>query len=123
MPVLIPDEIIVDAADAGMHHILIGMAHRGSVERARPRPEEADSADRVQGPDRATHGCRIDLGQSATKTTGARLATARARQPVVITMAPNPSHLEFVDPVVVGMAARAAARRPTAAALAAFNPE
>ena len=39
---------------------------------------------------------------------GARVARRRAPQSLVITMPPNPSHLEFVDPVLVGMARAAA---------------
>ncbi|MFN8061698.1 MAG: 2-oxoglutarate dehydrogenase E1 component [Vicinamibacterales bacterium] len=125
MLVPILDEIIVDAADAGMHHILIGMAHRGRLNvlaHVLKKPYAQILAE-FKDPIEQRTGYRIDLGQSGDVKyhSGARLATARARQPVVITMAPNPSHLEFVDPVVVGMA-RAAGTAADGGGPAAFNP-
>ncbi len=117
------DELIDRAADDGTRTIVLGMAHRGRLnvlahvlgkpyERIlaefegiapRPRPGPTDGAD---------EGWTGDVKYHA----GARraYATEDERGAVTVIMAPNPSHLEFVDPVVEGMA-RAAAEGTSAA--------
>lgn len=126
MLVPILDEIVVDAADAGMHHILIGMAHRGRLNvlaHVLQKPYEQILAE-FKDPIEQRAGYRIDLGRSGDVKyhSGARLAVrSKSPEAMVITMAPNPSHLEFVDPVVVGMA-RAAGTNTTGGGAAEFNP-
>ncbi len=111
--ILIPmlDQIINDATTTGAREVLMGMAHRGRLnvmthilskpygaiiaafEGGKRRPG-SDAADEVR-----TGDVKYHLGARHAKNpeTGEVL-----RLPVVL--APNPSHLEFVNPVVLGMA-------------------
>jgi 2-oxoglutarate dehydrogenase E1 component len=102
----------------GNREVLIGMAHRGRLnvlahvlekpyqailaefERAdqRPSPAASDSGDRGWTGDVKYH-------------LGARWPGLGSVVRVNITLAPNPSHLEFVNPVVEGMARAAQDRR------------
>ncbi len=110
MLVPILDEIISDSAGAGVKHVLIGMAHRGRLNILAHILQkgyaqilgEFKDADRDQP-------FREDLGWTGDVKyhSGARVAM-HERSELVIAMPPNPSHLEFVDPVVVGMARAAA---------------
>jgi 2-oxoglutarate dehydrogenase E1 component len=103
VPVL--DEIICDAADAGIKHALLGMAHRGRLNvlahiLQKPYAQIlAEFKDPV-----AARTWRIDLGWTGDVKyhAGARTQTRGGR--IQVSMAPNPSHLEAVNPVVVGMA-------------------
>ena len=105
MLVPILDEIICDAADAGIKHALVGMAHRGRLNvlahiLQKPYAQIlAEFKDPV-----ATRSWRIDLGWTGDVKyhAGARTATRGGR--IQVSLAPNPSHLEAVNPVVVGMA-------------------
>lgn len=115
LDVMIPmlDEIIGMAAEEGIHNILIGMAHRGRLNvmahvLQKPYAEIlAEFKDPVQ-----RLAFREDLGWTGDVKyhKGARRA-ARGGEAVgvVITIAPNPSHLEHVNPVVQGMARAAGA--------------
>jgi 2-oxoglutarate dehydrogenase E1 component len=111
---LIPmlDELIADAAHYGTRTILLGMAHRGRLnvlahvlgkpyarilgefEGREPTPRGAPS-------ESTDEGWTGDVKYHA----GARRAFqgSAASGAVTVVMAPNPSHLEFVDPVVEGM--------------------
>lgn len=103
VPVL--DEIIHDAADTGIRHALIGMAHRGRLNvlaHVLQKPYAqilAEFKDPV-----ATHTWRIDLGWTGDVKYHAGARTESRGGALLISMAPNPSHLEAVNPVVVGMA-------------------
>ncbi len=104
VPVL--DEIIADAADAGVKHVLIGMAHRGRLNVLTHVLQRSYA--QILAEFKETMGdqpFREDLGWTGDVKyhSGARL-TVRGGGELVISMPPNPSHLEFVDPVVVGMA-------------------
>jgi 2-oxoglutarate dehydrogenase E1 component len=116
MLVPILDEVIGEAAEAGIRHILIGMAHRGRLSvlthvlgmpYARILAEFKDPA---QG---RSFTIRDDLSWTGDVTyhLGARraLKSERAVQ-VVISMPPNPSHVEHINPVVEGMARAAGTR-------------
>lgn len=100
------DLVIEEAASAGGHDVVLGMAHRGRL-------------------NVLTHTIGVSYGELITEFEG---GTARESQlhvagtgdvkyhhgargtrvvngrEVSVTLAPNPSHLEFVDPVVIGMA-------------------
>ena len=106
VPVL--DEIIGDSAEFGVRHILLGMAHRGRLnvmahvlnkpyaqilaEFKEPLLAKAFQEDMSWTGDVKYHA-------------GARRAIkGGAAMDVVVSMPPNPSHLEAVDPVVLGMA-------------------
>ena len=104
MPML--DEAIELAADAGAHEVVIGMAHRGRLNvlvHTVGRPYESilrefegeRTIDAVVVNDEGGTG---DVKYHLTAT-GTRKA---ASGEVTITLAPNPSHLEAVDPVVEG---------------------
>ena len=106
VPVL--DEIIADSAVAGVKQVLIGMAHRGrlnvlthvlrkSYVQILAEFKEATG----NQPFREDLGWTGDVKYHA----GARARVHDESAPeVLISMPPNPSHLEFVNPVVVGMA-------------------
>lgn len=108
IPIL--DEIIGDAAENGVFTILMGMAHRGRLNVLAHNLNKpyaqilAEFKDPLQG-----HQFVIssDLGWTGDVKyhLGARRAV-RGGQPVdlIVTIAPNPSHLEAVNPVVEGMA-------------------
>jgi 2-oxoglutarate dehydrogenase E1 component len=118
---LIPmlDELIADAAAHGTRSILLGMAHRGRLNvlahvlgkpYARILSEfEGREPTRGSAPTESTdEGWAGDVKYHA----GARRVVrdqpgdqrnGTGRDAVTVIMAPNPSHLEFVNPVVQGM--------------------
>jgi 2-oxoglutarate dehydrogenase E1 component len=118
---LIPmlDELIADAAAHGTRSILLGMAHRGRLNvlahvlgkpYARILSEfEGREPTRGNAPTESTdEGWAGDVKYHA----GARRVVrdppsdqrnGTGRDAVTVIMAPNPSHLEFVNPVVQGM--------------------
>jgi 2-oxoglutarate dehydrogenase E1 component len=112
--VLIPmlDEIIREAAESGAAEVMIGMAHRGRLNvlahvlekpytaiigeflHARPQPGEA-----------TTESFRAGWIGDVKYHLGAEyVLDERAEINLKVTLAPNPSHLEFVNAVVEGMA-------------------
>ncbi|MGE0813748.1 MAG: 2-oxoglutarate dehydrogenase E1 component [Vicinamibacterales bacterium] len=119
LDVLIPvlDEIIADAAAGGVRHVLIAMAHRGrlNVLAHVMRKPYAQILAEFKDP-LFSRSSRIDLGWMGDVKyhAGARVEQPDRPTTLVITMPPNPSHLEAVDPVLVGMA-RAAATSTAAA--------
>jgi 2-oxoglutarate dehydrogenase E1 component len=108
LDVMVPmlDEAIELAADAGAHEIVIGMAHRGRLnvlahtvglpyESILREFEGERSIDAVVVNDEGGTGdVKYHLGVGGTRRTDSGEVT--------ITLSPNPSHLEAVDPVVVG---------------------
>ncbi|MEZ5419426.1 MAG: 2-oxoglutarate dehydrogenase E1 component [Vicinamibacterales bacterium] len=105
IPVL--DEIIADAAASGVRHVLIAMAHRGrlNVLAHVMRKPYAQILAEFKDP-LFTRSSRIDLGWMGDVKyhAGARVEQPDRPQTLVIAMPPNPSHLEAVDPLLVGMA-------------------
>jgi 2-oxoglutarate dehydrogenase E1 component len=116
---LIPmlDELIADAAAQGTRTIMLGMAHRGRLNvlahvlgkpysrilaefegRAYGRP--------LQSADGLAEGWAGDVKYhaGARRVVGPERLDGTNRRSVTVVMAPNPSHLEFVNPVVQGMA-------------------
>src|SRR5438874_2805984 len=117
---LIPmlDEMIADAAAHGTRSILLGMAHRGRLNvlaHVLGKPDARILAE-FEGREPTGRGTRsesVDAGWAGDVKyhAGARraiqspeLRNGTDRQTVTVVMAPNPSHLEFVDPVVQGRA-------------------
>jgi 2-oxoglutarate dehydrogenase E1 component len=100
------DEAIELAADAGAHEIVIGMAHRGrlnvlahtvglpyeSILREFEGERTIDAV--VVNDEGGTGDVKYHLSATGTRKTSSGEVT--------ITLSPNPSHLEAVDPVVVG---------------------
>jgi 2-oxoglutarate dehydrogenase E1 component len=126
LDMLVPalDEIIGDSAEAGVRHILIGMAHRGRLNvmaHVLCKPYEqilAEFKDPLLGEFAEDMAWTGDVKYHA----GARRALkGGAELDVVVSMPPNPSHLEAVDPVVLGMA-RAAGTAVAVPGAAQFDP-
>ncbi|MEA2566155.1 MAG: hypothetical protein QOD49_1332 [Actinomycetota bacterium] len=102
---LIPmlDAILADAADAGLTESVIGMSHRGRLnvlanvvgksygQIFREFEGDIDPS--------AAHGS----GDVQYHTGAAGEHVSRSGNSIKVTLAPNPSHLESVDPVVEGM--------------------
>ena len=112
LDVLVPmlDEMIGAAAEAGSHTILIGMAHRGRLNVMahilnKPYAQIlAEFKDPVEG---RTFFIREDLGWTGDVKYHAgaqRALTDGAPLNLVVSMPPNPSHLELINPIVEGMA-------------------
>ncbi|HEY2431588.1 MAG TPA: 2-oxoglutarate dehydrogenase E1 component [Vicinamibacterales bacterium] len=108
MLVPILDEVIGEAAEAGTGHALIGMAHRGRLNvmaHVLCKPYEqilAEFKDPV-----SSRSFREDMAWSGDVKyhAGATRAIEDGREiGMEVSMPPNPSHLEAVDPVVEGMA-------------------
>jgi 2-oxoglutarate dehydrogenase E1 component len=112
MMIPILDEIISDAAAAGVGHVMIAMAHRGRLNVLAHILQKPYAQILAEFKDPLfTRSWRIDLGWMGDVKyhAGARYEANGSRpQSLVITMPPNPSHLEAVDPVLHGMARAAA---------------
>ncbi len=110
LDVMVPviDEIIADSAMEGVRHVLIGMAHRGRLNVLAHVMQKSYA--QVLAEFKESLGdqpFREDLGWTGDVKyhAGARARVHEESAPeVVISMPPNPSHLEYVNPVVVGMA-------------------
>ena len=98
------DQLLSCAADNDMTDVVIGMAHRGRLNvlvnivgkdysQLFEEFEGAISAEAVQG----SGDVKYHLGQSGT-------FTSLKGNEIPVSLAANPSHLEAVDPVVLGMA-------------------
>jgi 2-oxoglutarate dehydrogenase E1 component len=100
---LIPmlDLAIERAAAAGAREVVLGMAHRGRLNvlaHVLGRPYERILAEfEGQQSGSGTGDVKYHLGHEGTYATV-------SGQPLEVTMAPNPSHLEYVNPVVEGIA-------------------
>lgn len=128
IPIL--DEVISAAGELRVQQVLIGMGHRGRLNVLahvlnKPYSEIlAEFKDPVK-----TSKYRGDLGWTGDVKyhSGARRAlnadgSAKGKSPtMIISLAPNPSHLEAVDPVVLGMA-RAAGTRAEQPGSPVFDP-
>lgn len=108
MMVPILDEVIGDAAESGTRHILIGMAHRGRLNvmaHVLNKPYAqilAEFKDPV-----SSRSFREDMAYTGDVKyhAGAHRAMKGGRElELNVSMPPNPSHLEAVNPVVEGMA-------------------
>ncbi|HEX2304489.1 MAG TPA: 2-oxoglutarate dehydrogenase E1 component [Gaiella sp.] len=123
LDVLIPmlDEAIELAAHGGAHEVVIGMAHRGRLNalvHTVGRPYESilrefegeRSYDAlVVDPEGGSGDVKYHLPASGTRLTGAG--------EIEVTIAPNPSHLEAVSPVVEGWTRAEQTDRSSAAGL------
>ncbi|HVM56250.1 MAG TPA: 2-oxoglutarate dehydrogenase E1 component [Gaiellaceae bacterium] len=110
LDVMIPmlDEAIELAADSGAHEVVVGMAHRGRLNVlahvvGRPYEEilrefegERTIEAVVSTDEGGTGDVKYHIGAQGIRST-------RAGE-ITVTLASNPSHLEAVDPVVVGRA-------------------
>lgn len=118
VPIL--DEVIGDAAESGACNILIGMAHRGRLNvlaHILNKPYAQMLAEFKDPAHKTTRGDDLGWTGDVKYHSGARHAGINLE----IALAPNPSHLEAVNPVVVGMA-RAAGTRAHQPGHAIFDP-
>ena len=103
VPVL--DEIICGAAEQGVRQTLIGMAHRGRLNVLAHILDKPYSQILTEFKDPVNaHTLRMDLGWMGDVKYHSGARTAAPRGQMFVTLAPNPSHLEAVNPVVEGMA-------------------
>ncbi|MBI3950129.1 MAG: 2-oxoglutarate dehydrogenase E1 component [Acidobacteria bacterium] len=110
------DEVIGEAAEAGIRNILIGIAHRGRLNvlaHVLNKPYAQILAEFKDPVGVRNYVIRDYVGWTGDVKyhKGARRALREDEQiDLVISMAPNPSHLEYVNPVVEGMARAAGTR-------------
>jgi 2-oxoglutarate decarboxylase len=103
------DETIELASESGAREVVLGMAHRGRLNvlaHTVGRPyesilvefegEQTLSAD-TAAPEGGTGDVKYHYGASGTHRT-------RGGRSVTVTLSPNPSHLEYVNPVIEGRA-------------------
>jgi 2-oxoglutarate dehydrogenase E1 component len=125
MLVPILDEVIGDAAETGVGSILIGMAHRGRLNvmaHVLCKPYEQILAEFKDPLSSRTFREDMAWAGDVKYHAGAHRAIKDGREIALeISMPPNPSHLEAVDPVVVGMA-RAAGTRTDGPGEPRFDP-
>jgi 2-oxoglutarate dehydrogenase E1 component len=124
VPVL--DEVITEAAEAGLRQAFVGMAHRGRLNvmaHVLGKPYEqilAEFKDPVRN-QLALEG--IQWSGDVKYHLGASRAISGGEQVgLVVSMPPNPSHLEAINPVLEGMA-RAAGTDTSRSGPPAFNPD
>jgi len=132
LDVLVPvlDEIVRGAGDAGLRRAFVGMAHRGRLNvmaHVLGKPYEeilAEFADPVRNA-LAIEGVQF-TGDVKYHLGASHLVEGDENQDeevgLVVTMPPNPSHLEAIDPIIEGMA-RAAGTRTNDAGAPVFDPD
>ena len=107
LDMLVPmlDEIMAGVSGMGTRHIVVGMAHRGRLNvlaHVLNKPYAqilAEFKDPI-----AQQTLRLDVGWMGDVKYHAGASTAVPRGQMFVSLVPNPSHLEAVNPVVVGMA-------------------
>jgi 2-oxoglutarate dehydrogenase E1 component len=115
------DDLIHSAAEAGTREVLLGMAHRGRLNvlahvlgkpYARIFSEFHTAPDKEMVPSEGSAGINYGWTGDVKYHLGARkLVRESELAQVALTLAPNPSHLEFVNPVVEGFTRAAQDRR------------
>jgi 2-oxoglutarate dehydrogenase E1 component len=118
------NQLVRFAAEKGTPEVVLGMAHRGRLNVLAhvldkryskifgefQQPDRGESSSVSESPGEGWVGdVKYHLG-----VRGFQLADEEADQEVLINLAPNPSHLEHVDPVVEGMARAAQETRDEA---------
>ncbi len=105
VPVL--DEVIAESAEAGIGQIMIGMAHRGRLNVMAHVLNKPYAQILAEFKDPVSKTFREDMawtGDVKYHAGAHRAIKGGAAMDLVVSMPPNPSHLEAVDPVVEGMA-------------------
>ncbi len=124
VPVL--DEVIAEAAEAGISHIIIGMAHRGRLNvmaHVLNKPYAqilAEFKDPVHS--KSFHEDMAWTGDVKYHMGAHRAVQNGAELNLHVSMPSNPSHLEAINPIVTGMA-RAAGTSPYKAGEPPFHAE
>ncbi len=117
-------EIVALAKDSGIRSVIIGMAHRGRLNVLSHVLQVPYPAIFAEFKDPARHrNSRADLDWTGdVKYHRGAFRIQKSPQEMQIFLAPNPSHLEAIDPVVEGMA-RAAGTDSQQRGKPDFNPE
>ena len=105
VPVL--DEVIAESGEAGIGQILIGMAHRGRLNVMAHVLNKPYAQILAEFKDPVSRNFREDMawtGDVKYHAGAHRAIKGGAAMDLVVSMPPNPSHLEAVDPIVEGMA-------------------
>src|SRR5687767_8524865 len=106
------DTIISDAAAGGVREVVLGMAHRGRLNvltHVLGKPYAAIIAAFEGSVARSSSPSDSAIDNGVTGDVKYHLGARRAKNAdgatveIPLVLAPNPSHLEFVNPVVVGM--------------------
>ena len=105
------DEVVAQAASNGVSEVAIAMAHRGRINvlaHILGKPyrrifSEFEGISAAANPPSGTGDVKYHLGYESRRTVGDK--------EIDVTLVPNPSHLEFVNPVLMGLA-RAKQRLP-----------
>ncbi|HEU0138218.1 MAG TPA: multifunctional oxoglutarate decarboxylase/oxoglutarate dehydrogenase thiamine pyrophosphate-binding subunit/dihydrolipoyllysine-residue succinyltransferase subunit [Bryobacteraceae bacterium] len=97
------DHVLDNCADSGVHEVVIGMAHRGRI----------TVLANVVGKDLKQIFSQFEENYDPTTTQGSGdvkyhlgatgLHRSRSHREIIVSVSPNPSHLEAVDPVVQGI--------------------
>jgi 2-oxoglutarate dehydrogenase E1 component len=126
------DEVIVSSAETGMTNIMIGMAHRGRLNvlaHTMNMPYEQILAEfkdplKIQELRDAIGWTTGDVKyHKGTRRTVRKAVTGDDPLPgLIISMPPNPSHLELINPISAGME-RAAGTRTDHRGAPKFNPD
>ncbi|HUR20063.1 MAG TPA: 2-oxoglutarate dehydrogenase E1 component, partial [Vicinamibacterales bacterium] len=124
VPIL--DVVISEAAEAGMRQAVIAMAHRGRLNvmaHVLGKSYEHILAE-FKDPVRSAHeNTGVQWAGDVKYHLGASRAVPGGEEvDLVVSMPPNPSHLEAIDPVLVGMA-RAAGTDASHAGAPVFDPD
>jgi 2-oxoglutarate dehydrogenase E1 component len=124
VPVL--DEVIGDIAEAGTRSVFIGMAHRGRLNvlaHVLNKPYAQILAEFKDPVRSAAHSGDSSFAGDVKYHMGASRAIKGGKQlEMHVSMPPNPSHLEAIDPVLEGMA-RAAATDSSKGGAPAFDAD
>jgi 2-oxoglutarate dehydrogenase E1 component len=107
MMVPILDDVIAESAEAGINQIMIGMAHRGRLNVMAHVLNKPYAQILAEFKDPVSRNFREDMawtGDVKYHAGAHRAIKGGAAIDLVVSMPPNPSHLEAVDPVVEGMA-------------------
>jgi 2-oxoglutarate dehydrogenase E1 component len=105
VPVL--DEVIAESGEAGVARVFIGMAHRGRLNVMAHVLNKPYAQILAEFKDPISRNFREDMawtGDVKYHAGAHRAIKGGAQLEMVVSMPPNPSHLEAVDPVVEGMA-------------------
>ncbi|MGX1193589.1 2-oxoglutarate dehydrogenase E1 component [Metabacillus sp. SLBN-84] len=126
LDMLVPmlDELISNAVHAGTHNVNIGMAHRGRLNvlaHVLKKPYEIifsefqHSPNKELVPSEGSVGINYGWSGDVKYHLGAdRQITDESTKRARLTLANNPSHLEYVDPIVMGYTRAAQDNRKTA---------
>ena len=126
MLVPILDEVITEACEAGMRQAFVGMAHRGRLNvmaHVLRKPYEQILAEFKDPVRNALEIEGVQWSGDVKYHLGAsRMVEGGAAVALVVSMPPNPSHLESIDPVLEGMA-RAAGTSANERGAPVFDPD